>query len=290
MKKGRNSEKLNMIITVPFNSTQINIWIDSAFSDPKESGTAEIHSHPGCEINFVTEGFGFIKIGKTQYPVSAGDYYITGPAVCHQQIIREGCGLKKMSFRMELNTLNTVKADETRRLIAASGFFTSRTGKGKQHIITQILGELKNPGVGYEVKLRSLFSLLIIEIIRDIAENEKPAGSKSGGEMYKKRSFIIEDFIENNYSRGITARDTAEYLNVSIRQLNRIFQAMYKMSFKQKLLERKIQISQNLLEYTDLPIQTVSRKIGYDTVNNFSTMFKRKTGKSPLEYRKKHQS
>jgi AraC-like DNA-binding protein len=270
-----------MIITVPFQSAQITIWIDKSFYDPEESGTAETHSHPGYEINFVAEGSGSLRIEGKQHQISAGDYYITGPAVRHQQIIGNNCGFKKISFRMEFDPV------QTDRFITNSGFFLSRTGKVKKAIITQILQELKIMGPAYEVKLRSLFSLLLVEIIRDTAGNEEPEGSNYSEETHKKRSFIIEDYIEDNYNRGITARDMAEHLNVSVRQLNRIFQATYKMSFKQKLLERRIQISQNLLEHTDLPIQLVSRKIGYDTVNNFSALFKRKTGMTPLEYRKK---
>ncbi len=45
-------------------------------------------------------------------------------------------------------------------------------------------------------------------------------------------------------------------------------------------------IAANLLSTTDLSIEEISQKVGYNYSANFSKMFKKTYGKTPLKFRK----
>ena len=70
-------------------------------------------------------------------------------------------------------------------------------------------------------------------------------------------------------------------MNLSISQVNRVLKILYGVSFKQKLLETRIEIAKDLLCNTDLPINEISKKVGYDYVSSFYKVFKNKTTFTP---------
>ncbi|MNR46264.1 HTH-type transcriptional activator Btr [compost metagenome] len=54
----------------------------------------------------------------------------------------------------------------------------------------------------------------------------------------------------------------------------------------QYLRKHRIQISEELLVQTDLPINEITRRIGYNELSEFSRAFRQVTGISPQAFRK----
>lgn len=101
------------------------------------------------------------------------------------------------------------------------------------------------------------------------------------------RSVAIEDFFETHYVEKISISDLAQALFLSNRQTVRILREKYNMSFKQKIIEKRIEVSKTLLQKNELPIKDIAAHIGYETAN-FSAMFKQKTALTPKEYRRQN--
>ncbi|OPY58984.1 MAG: DNA-binding transcriptional regulator AraC [Pelotomaculum sp. PtaU1.Bin065] len=55
-------------------------------------------------------------------------------------------------------------------------------------------------------------------------------------------------------------------------------------------METQIERIKEMLVHTSLPIGAISEKIGYAAECGFATFFKRATGMSPTEYRKRHRT
>ena len=66
-----------------------------------------------------------------------------------------------------------------------------------------------------------------------------------------------------------------------------IFKQMMNMTITEYLLEYRLSRSMELLEKKDLNISEIAEMTGFCTVSYYITAFKRKTGDTPLEYRKK---
>ena len=47
--------------------------------------------------------------------------------------------------------------------------------------------------------------------------------------------------------------------------------------------------AKHLLIHTNLPVHVVAKQSGYQSVEYFVSMFHKRTGKSPLQFRRKHQ-
>lgn len=85
--------------------------------------------------------------------------------------------------------------------------------------------------------------------------------------------------------RPITAEAVARRLNVSVRQLQRVLEKNG-TSFRQIKDDTLIKIAKDALENSELSIAEIATKLCYSETSALDRMFKKKTGISPLQYRK----
>lgn len=64
------------------------------------------------------------------------------------------------------------------------------------------------------------------------------------------------------------------------------FSAKYHMSISQYTTSIRMAMAENLLSTTDMSIDEISKKIGYNYSGNFIKMFKKTHGKTPLEFKR----
>ena len=95
-------------------------------------------------------------------------------------------------------------------------------------------------------------------------------------------------FIEN-FSENITLDKLAEITHVNKYYLSHTFQREYNTSPINYLLNRRITESKALLTSTDFSLTQISEQMGFSSPAYFSQSFRRFTGQSPLEYRRKNQ-
>ncbi|MCV4566526.1 AraC family transcriptional regulator, partial [Escherichia coli] len=84
----------------------------------------------------------------------------------------------------------------------------------------------------------------------------------------------------------LTLESVAQSLNVSPVYLSRIIKQELGVSFVNLLTEIRIKKAIQLLTSTDLTINEISERVGYDTQHYFSTAFKKAVGMPPNQYRK----
>ena len=92
------------------------------------------------------------------------------------------------------------------------------------------------------------------------------------------------DFINENYATA-KITDVAGYIGIHRSYLTSIFKKKMGISPQEYLLQCRLKHSNRLLLETDLPIQEVSREVGYDNPLTFSKVFKRFYGVSPRKFR-----
>lgn len=102
-------------------------------------------------------------------------------------------------------------------------------------------------------------------------------------------SFVI-DYIEEHFAEDISLDILAEQLKMSKGYLSTYFKEKTGMNFIDYLNEFRITKAKQFLSNTDLKIQEIAEKAGYLNSSSFFRMFKRNTGVTPGDYRKKHRS
>lgn len=100
----------------------------------------------------------------------------------------------------------------------------------------------------------------------------------------------VVQYIHHNYSNpDIMLQDLAEHAEVSQSHLSRAFSQYFDMSYQDYLTTYRLFKASYLLENTDLKIYEISKLAGYWDQKYFSSLFKKITSYTPLEYKNRHQ-
>lgn len=92
-------------------------------------------------------------------------------------------------------------------------------------------------------------------------------------------------WIEQEAHRDLTLHDIAARASVSVRTLNRRFQAETGQTPMQWLTGVRVRHAQQLLEGTAYGVERIGREVGFTSPANFREQFRRLTGVAPLNYR-----
>lgn len=159
-------------------------------------------------------------------------------------------------------------------------FFTG-TSPDYQWLYKQMIQELQLRRVNYEdllnMNLRHIF-LIINRFLKEGTELDSDALN----EVERATHYFNE-----NYNQNICIKDYAADRHMSDCWFNRTFKKVTKVTPIQYIISLRITSAINLLENTDHNIKQISSMVGYDDEYYFSRLFKKSTGLSPTEYRKK---
>jgi len=112
------------------------------------------------------------------------------------------------------------------------------------------------------------------------------SGKSRGTDSYAK--IIIEQavaYFGQNTDVNLDIRKYAEDRNIKYSWFRTKFRELMHVSPKQYHLDLKMEKAKQLLSETDLPIKEIGLSLGYNNQNNFSNMFRKRTGLFPSKYR-----
>ncbi len=95
----------------------------------------------------------------------------------------------------------------------------------------------------------------------------------------------IQIWLQDNYYRDIVISQLAEKFSMSTRTLNRRFKAALGISPLDFLQEVRINIAKDLLKTSNLSINEIVDKIGYQDTGFFNALFKKNMAITPIAYR-----
>lgn len=96
-------------------------------------------------------------------------------------------------------------------------------------------------------------------------------------------------YIEEHYAEKVTLTDIAAHLGESTSKLSRSFSAAYPSGFSDFLARVRIAKAKGLITHTDNPLSAVAYAVGFSDVPQFTKTFRRYTGSTPRDYRKRLQ-
>lgn len=94
-------------------------------------------------------------------------------------------------------------------------------------------------------------------------------------------------FVERNCYKRVTLKEASACVYMSPKYLSRIFKEYTKKGFSDYKLALKIDKSKELLKTSGSNINQIAYKMGYENAESFIRQFKKLTGYTPSEYRKK---
>ncbi|MCD7930775.1 MAG: ATP-binding protein [Tannerellaceae bacterium] len=104
-------------------------------------------------------------------------------------------------------------------------------------------------------------------------------------EFYERALKVIDENIKNP---AFTTEEFASQLNVSVRQLYRKIDAVYKSGPGSLIKDYKLKIAESLLIKTNISVDEVIYQSGFNNRSSFYKLFAQRYGMSPKVYREKH--
>jgi two-component system response regulator YesN len=95
-----------------------------------------------------------------------------------------------------------------------------------------------------------------------------------------------KEYIEQHYAEpDLSLNDVAAQANLSASHFSAVFSQETDQTFKEYLTEIRIRKAKELLRMTTLRSADIAYQVGYNDPHYFSSVFKKKTGLSPMEFR-----
>lgn len=152
----------------------------------------------------------------------------------------------------------------------------------------EIMNLLPHPTLGGEQLIKNYLETLLIDVMRSLTETEY------GNDVFLKEKDInnklAEDIIKilkDNLSGRLTIDDISKKISYSKAYIFRQFKSSTGKSVIEYYQELKIGKAKEYLINSNLSVKEISQKLGFDTPNYFTKTFKKLTGKTPLEYKKR---
>ncbi len=100
----------------------------------------------------------------------------------------------------------------------------------------------------------------------------------------------VQQYILDNLHLSHTAASIAQHVNMSPRNLSRIFTNECGISLMAFLNDARIDSARRYLESTDLAIGVIARRCGFQSADALRRIFNRRLGINPVEYRSRFRS
>ena len=97
----------------------------------------------------------------------------------------------------------------------------------------------------------------------------------------------ILDYISENYAEPLTLHDLADRFSFNYYYLSSYFSVHNKEGFSEYLNKERIKKAKELLSRGDVTVSQVYGAVGYSDHSYFCKVFKKFTGSTPSEFKKK---
>lgn len=94
-----------------------------------------------------------------------------------------------------------------------------------------------------------------------------------------------KEYIRKNISRSLSRTEIAEAVFLNPEYLSHLFKKETGSSLGDFILEEKMIAAKSLLKDTNIKVSVIASKVGFSNFSYFSSVFKKSTGLTPIEYR-----
>lgn len=98
------------------------------------------------------------------------------------------------------------------------------------------------------------------------------------------------DFIRQHFRRRITVAEVATQVGISVRQLDRKFQKILRMSPQEFIMRLRLKNACSELRQSNKLILEIALDLGFYDQSSFTLHFRKHMGTTPLRYRKEHRN
>jgi AraC-like DNA-binding protein len=255
----------------------------------------ESHWHLELEFGIVEEGMINLFVHKNVFSIHENEGYIILPTELHQVkkadnqpgIVKTiiinpkiiyGDSKSILFHKYYLPVINTISDGMI--------MFNNHTPHNKniRKELNDVIQLLTFPCPKYELEIYKCF-INIWSYIYDSMQKSIYCDSVTSEKDQKLLKKILQ-FIGANYLGDISLNDLSKSGNISKSECNRLFQRTLSCSPFEYLINFRISKSQEYLSDEKYSITDIAGLVGFNSVNYYTTVFKKHLGYTPTEYKK----
>lgn len=258
---------------------------------------APFHSHPELELVYIKESYGKRIVGNSVEPFVPGDMVFLGSDIPHvwlnDEIYYQGISTLKAKaivvyFNKDIFGPTFYEQKETKKitnLFIQGEKGLSIKGKTNEKIAKKLEKLTTKQNFEIIVGLFEILSILSESDEINFINNEAylPINSQSKND----RISDVFEYVKENYKEEISLIEIAKITHLTPTSFCRMFKLKTKKSFVEYLNEIRVSNACKLLIETEKGVSEIAYECGYKTASNFNQLFKKLTGTTPKEYRKK---
>lgn len=146
----------------------------------------------------------------------------------------------------------------------------NRSEQAEINSLSEVLDEITDCARNYNIFVLNNLFLKAIEMM-----------DADMGSRYSKRIHIIIKYVDEHYQDDITLYDLSKELDLSVIYISQLFKKEVGITFSSYLTKVRIEKAIQMLCTGRYKVYEVSKMVGYQTVQYFSTIFKKETGRRP---------
>lgn len=253
----------------------------------------DFHNHAEFEFHFIPGGQGKVTLAEQEYPLSKGMLYLTGPGVMHRQEADREEAMDELCLHIDIRPKIRAEADpweitEAEECIDKLRKLPLIPIHDRHHAMNCFLEAYE----ACEVKFTGYYTAIkqcVISILLRTARAYDPEGIRAEAPVRDMLTYRYEyaiQYIRANYSGAVTLDNVAEKLNISARQLQRIFNKKDPgQSFTHILENIRLEGVCRRLSEGHEPIEQIAQSEGFANASYLHNVFRKRMGMTPATYR-----
>lgn len=253
-----------------------------------------VEKHDFWELCYVESGTVFLDMDNEKHKLFENEIMLIAPNTIHSYFSDSGNETKVFVICFESSS----------RLLKSMGeirfFADAEKGESLKRIISECkktfcfdedgaMKLLENPAFGGVQAILVQLEYLLISLLRTLStEKNREVVFLNADTFYESITDVIIEFLKANVEKKLTLKEICAKVNYSSSFLCKKFKAQTGETMIEFFNRLKIEEAKKRLVDTEKAVAAISLELGFSEVKYFGAIFKKNTGLSPTEYRKKN--
>lgn len=226
-------------------------------------------------IGYTYSGNGILRYGEREYNLSKEDgFYINCNHYHYYEAVSDVWDVAILHLGGPL-----LPYHHNQFMQYASPIFHEPLSGNTQEYLEALLGLYSQPVLNRDWLASGCIDTLLNHLLK-MKSNESVKDSTLPDSI----RYLIK-YMDSNFTQPLTLDFLSDFAGVSKYYLSREFKKYTGFSPNDYLITLRINKAKSMLTNTTLPAVKIAREVGIYDNNNFTNLFKRKTGMTPIQYR-----
>lgn len=250
----------------------------------------EEHQHSFFELCYIASGNGEFVSGRSRCPFGRGSLFFVRPYTNHKYRLDGMCNI--IYIRLADHYIDrTLSAAEKESMATCpspdlAAFIAPADARRVAQLMECLGGECASPSYGTQRISSCLIDCLLVICARSVRqtldETLRPAGMES-----KVMAMLQYIRLNLGYPDRLRQAALSSRFNLAGSYIGKFFKAHTGESLSRYIMRCRIKAVEEMLSHTDLNIGEITLKTGFTDESHLTHTFKRATGLTPMEYRKR---